>query len=453
MPVDVPTIEEFNALTDRVTALEQGQTPTPIPPDPNPPEPTTGVQAKRIANGIELFGVNTFSSNNPDANLWGSWPADYSPPSVIAALKHITEGSGFAFRLREYHYQGREDMQRKWLSEIVAALPGTRVAICPGANADVNCVPTMFSLANDPACGIRWVEGLNEPNTDFGSGEVPVEQTKAIQDAVWAGAEGTSHRVLGPSIVAGMPHPEGWVTGYCGADLPAINLAMHDGNGHYYPPSNPDPAGTGHSTDEYVGGLWTAYAKHPIDLTEFHPTLYNSQGCKPDEPGWSGDRDAFYTLLTLLRCGKNGTMGLWWYALFDYGTSYICGLFPKCGTDAPRPAATALKNLCAICADPSDTARSFSPGKLDVTVEGLPAGAAWDLYQASDGRFILPLWSGAKEPGGAETAISIEFATKVRSVELFDPLASAATLCPAEVDVTETLVGLPAGVRVLVIQR
>ena len=50
------------------------------PPPITPPTPGTGVQAKRIADLIELFGVNTFSSLD-EHNIWGSWPADYQPAS------------------------------------------------------------------------------------------------------------------------------------------------------------------------------------------------------------------------------------------------------------------------------------------------------------------------------------------------------------------------------------
>jgi hypothetical protein len=70
MPAFVPTMEDFIRLSARVAALETQQ------PRPPLPEPGTGLQAKRIADCIELFGVNTFSSLDPDANQWGSWPAD-----------------------------------------------------------------------------------------------------------------------------------------------------------------------------------------------------------------------------------------------------------------------------------------------------------------------------------------------------------------------------------------
>lgn len=401
MPTSVPTADEFADLEARVAALEGAPEPGTHPPEPRTPS-GDGQQAKCAVDLIESFGVNTFSSMD-EHNMWGSWPADYRPEQVIAALQFITAGTGYALPLREY-YQGREAHQRPWLQQIIAAIPGTKVAICPGADATTDDVPSMLSLANDPSCGIAWCEGLNEPNTDFGQGQVPVEQTKAIQDAVWSGKAGTE--ILGPSIVAGTPHPEGWIQGYCGDQLAAINAAMHAGNGHYYPPGSPGVPNSGHSATEYLAGIELAYG-HPSHLTEFHPTLYNHEGNKPDQPGWSGQRDAYYAIMTLFIAAKQDVV-TWWYALFDYGTSYICGLFPKDAND-PRPAAQAMRTLCRLCADPGGRP-TFQPGKLDLTVSGLPPDAGYDLYQLSDKTFIIPIWRGAKELGGPATPVQIDLA-------------------------------------------
>ena len=67
-----------------------------------------------------------------------------------------------------------------------------------------------------------------------------------IQRACWAGKTGN---LVIMGIVAGMPHPEGWITGYCGEYMDECNASMHEGNGHYYPPAHPDiPAPAGRST-------------------------------------------------------------------------------------------------------------------------------------------------------------------------------------------------------------
>jgi hypothetical protein len=435
MTIEVPTAAEFAALEARVAALEAASPPEP----PQPQPPTDGIQAKRIADLVESFGVNTFSSMDT-GNVWGSWPADYQPDSVIAGLQFILGDSGFAFRLREYHYRGREGFQRPWLQQVTAALPGTRATLCVAANGTPDDVPSLLGLADDPACNVAWVEGLNEPNTDFGWGNVPVDTTLAIQQAV----DAASVRVMGPSIVAGMPNPAGWITGYAGDSLPDIIASMEWGNGHYYPPAAPDVPGTGYSIDEYVGGLGTAYEQHPIALTEFHPTLYAaaSLGVKArimELAGrWRGGelppigqfaanpRDPFYTLTTLLRCAKNGTMGLWWYALYDYGETYECGLFPKDHANGPRPAALALQALCAICADRGDR-HGFAPGLLDIEVTGLTEAMDYDVYQASDGRYLVPLWYAAADAGqGPIVSVAVRFAAAKRSVGIFSPLDGAA---------------------------
>lgn len=472
-PVSVPGWEDFAALEARVTQLEEAGTTPPepiIPPDPGPePEPPPtgeGVQAKRIAQLIESFGVNTFSSMD-EHNTWGSWPADYRPPTVIAALKSILGDSGFAFRVREYHYSGRESMQRPWLTQVTAGIPGTKVALCVAANGAPDDVPTMLSLASDAACNVSWVEGLNEGNSDFGSGNVPPETQLAIQQQLWDATRPAGCTVMGPSVVAGTPHPEGWITGYCGDTLPGLNAAMQWGNGHYYPPHSPDVPGTGYSIDEYIGGLWTAYDQHPIALTEFHPTLYaastlavtanvaflagrwRGRAEPPAIAPFKADnaRDPFYTLTTLLRCAKNGTMGVWWYALFDYGSTYQCGLFPKDATN-PRPVAAALQALCLICADHGDDLRTFTPGQLDVEVSGLAAATDWDCYQASDGRFLLPLWHAAADAGqGTAVAVTLRFGTAKR-ITVFEPLTGMAEVASSE-DVREITVNLPPGVVIL----
>jgi len=408
MSATVPTIEAFNNLVDRVTALE----------NPSPPVDIPDVLPSRIADLVEMLGVNTFSSMEANVNVWGSWPADYSPASVIAALQWLTNNSGFQLRLREYHYNGRESIQIPWLTAIRAALPDTLTSICVGANGSVNDIPTMIDMQVNTSLGVAWLEGINEPNTDFGSGEVPKETTLSIQQKLYEGAEANS--VIGPSIVAGMPHPEGWITGYFGDDIDKINAIINYGNGHYYPPSYPVPSGTGWSVDEYVGGLWSAYAQHAIHITEFHSTLYSNNTTAPSS------RDGYYLLLTWLTCHKHGTQGLWWYALFDYGNTYKCGLFPQSYANEPRSSAYAIRNLCSVVSDHGDR-HNFMTNNLKVAVNGLPNGADWHLYQASNGTYYIALWYGSINRNDKPAVpITINFDKPVALLEDFDLLEDQA---------------------------
>jgi hypothetical protein len=360
------------------------------------------------------FGVNTFSPMD-EHNAWGSWPADYRPDVVTAALRWIVQDTGHTVSVREYHYAGRADMQRQWLTAVHAAFPTQPNAICPGANASMDDVPSMLSLANDGACGIHFVEGINEPNTNFGSGTVPVETTMSIQAAVMDGSHG--QMVFGASVVAGMPHPEGWISGYFGDQLALHNELLDYGNAHYYPPHCPDLPGDDCSVVAYVSGLSAVY-EASICVTEFHPTLYNAHGYKPDQPGWSGTLDTYYTLLTLFRCARL-EVPLWWYALFDYGQTYRCGLYPTTATD-PREVAYALRALCALCADPGEERHSFAPGRLDYTVAGADASVSHDLYQASDGTYFVVLWRSMPEPGGEPLTVTVDFPSLPPRIEEYD---------------------------------
>lgn len=413
MAVSVPTMEEFEALEARVMALEAD-----APPNPDPPPVTDGTQAKRIIALDRYMGVNTFSSLD-QSNVWGSWPADYSPPTVIKCLRWIVQRTGHTVSVREYHYDGRTDMQRTWLQALKTEFPDMANIMCIGANGGVGDVASMIALHKDVSTGVVWVEGENEPNTNFGSGEVPYDITKAVQEAVFNDANYGSS--FGPSIVAGTPHPEGWITGYCGTqnNLDLLNANMDIGNGHYYPPGAPDVPSTGYSVNEYIGGLWGAYAQNQISLTEFHPTLYNSQGNNPGQPGWSDARDAYYTLTTVFRCAQNGTHSLWWYALLDYGTVYTCGLFPT-NESNPRCSAFALRALCSLCADPGNARATFSPGRLDFTMTGGDANTFTDLYQGSEGTFYLMLWRSLDEPGGQPVPVEFSFPAKPAKIEEFD---------------------------------
>jgi len=393
--------------------------------------PSTGIQASRIADLLEPFGVNTFSSLDGNSNLWGSWPADYSPPTVIAAMNWLTNNSGLTMRGREYHYAGRETMQAKWLSQVTAGT-GSKFSICVGSNGDLTAVPTLLSLAAAPENNVGWIEGSNEPNNDFGSGQVPSAVVQDIQTQLFAGRP-PGVEVLGPSIVFGMPYPEGYILPAYVPSTTSLSSGMTLSNGHFYPPRNPDiddGSGRGGSFDDVVVGLTKVYGKKPV-ITEWHPTLYNNDGHSSDDM-----LAAYLTPINMLSANRLGVSGMWWYSLFDYGSTYKSGLFPTNATN-PRPAAYAIRAMYSLTGDKGQNKRTFSPGKLAYTVSGLPSpvnaasphtGGQHALFQSSDGRFFLFLWNSQLTYGGPKVPVTVKFGSAVHSVSEYNLNAGATAM-------------------------
>ena len=252
------------------------------PPDPGPgPSPGTGIQASRIADFLcNYSGCDMFPSMD-EGNVWGSWPADYRPDTVIAAYDWLMNGSTNYPINRVYTASYRMEILRPWLP--LLAERGHRFVGGVAANGKVADAEATLELARDPANGLVMVEGLNEPNTNFGSGEVPPQMTKDIQDYLWRNKL-PGIPVVGPSIVFGLPYPEGYITpGYCSAeDIAYLNARMDIIAGHFYPPNVCDlDAGANRDGcfDDVVIGLRKAYGSDkPISMTEWQTTLYGQNG-------------------------------------------------------------------------------------------------------------------------------------------------------------------------------
>jgi len=446
MPTQVPTAEEFAALEARVAALEGSSRP---PGEPPPPD-TEDVQARRICDLVEIFGVNTFSSADQN-NLWGSWPADYRAETVIKALKWMLGDSGFALRIREYHYAGREKWQTPWLDQIAKAIPGTRASVCVGANGGDDDAASVVAMMNDRPDLWVWGEAINEPNTDFGEGEVAPETVAAMQAKMNAACT-RKNALMGPSVVAGMPRPDAYIAAYFGSEELQKTVCdnLNYANGHYYPPHSPDLIGDGTSLTDYIGGLWSAYRKHVVQITEFHPTLYGTPRPVATAAAAPDNRDVYYGMLSLFRCASC-SVGLWWYALFDYGSTYQCGLFPRDDSN-PRGFAQALRRLCAVTGDRGADKRSFAPGKLAYSVQGMEGRPIYcDTYQASDGRFFLALWRSEADAGGPALPVTFTFGKSAKRLAEYDILAHDEAV-QAKTDASQLTVRLDAGCRIIVIE-
>lgn len=421
--------------------------------------PVPGVQAFRIADLMERFGVNTFSSIAADSNVWGSWPADYSQPSVIAALRWLTGASGLTMQVREYHYQGR-DWQKDWCFAVADATRA-KFTMAIGAGGGMDAAVSLCAVAVASEATSKWlarVEGINEPNNNFGSGAIPAIVTAGVQEALAAGVP-PAVVLAGPSIVFGLPHPEGYITpSYAStAEMLRINSKSALANGHLYPPSQvdmDDGSGRGAMTDTAIG-LRAVYANHPVILTEWHPTLYNSEGHKLD-PAF----DAYYAPCFFLAAFREQIEAWFWYSLLDYGTAYLSGLFPKTGGVDARPVARVIQAMFALTGDTGPNKRTFTPGKLAFTVSGLPpalpgapnSGGQTMLFQNSLGVFFLFVWNAQREPGGAVQNVTVSFpvARSVTDYKISDPATPAQPL--RSLTGAKIIIPLDASVHLLVIR-
>jgi hypothetical protein len=444
--------------TDTTITLQPGDTVRIIAPPPALPAPSTGMQAARIADLMNVLSVVAFPITDQNNDPWGSWPADYSAATTVAALDYLTAGSGLPINLRVYHYAGRETVTAPWLRQVHAAT-GARVSVAVGGGGGMADVPSMLALAADPATGIAWAEGINEPNN---IGPVPAATTIAVQQAIKAGLPGGVVNV-GPSIVFGLPFPAGYISPpyFSTTDLATINGLIGHANGHFYPPTLPDlndGSGMG-AFDDVVSGLGIAYQRKPIDLTEWHPTLFNANGQTANDK-----LAAYYGLQFLVRAWQLGVEQASWFALFDFGTIYRCGLFPTNATN-PRAAAIALRALYVLTGDHGVTKSTFAPGRLPVAISGQqPAiagsprtGGNLAVFEASDGRYFILFWDAAVVPGGAASPWTFSFAgTPPVSVKEYNLQGVATDTTPIQTVIApataRVISQMPAAFHLMVVQ-
>lgn len=370
-----------------------------------------GVQAARIADLLERFGVNCFSQHDTNWNPWGAWPIEYTAATTIKGIQEITGSSGYTINVRAFYYAGRETQAgggdlAAWCPAVNAAT-GAKMSLAIGQGGtaqDAQALATWLGTTVTPWLG--WIEGVNEPN---GVAPVDLATTEAAQADL---PTATGATLLGPSIVIGLPHPEGWITGYLGATGAAAILAHANVlNVHYYPSTlvslDDGSLHDGEIEDVFVGE-WTGWGSHdPQIITEWHPTYYNAAGQFA-----GGDAlAAYYAPIFMVEAYRCGFEGYFWFSLFDFGTT-PCGLIAQSQSGGatvltPKAAAKTLANLFAICGPAGATKRSFTPGALDFTATGLPppvnsdsphTGGQTMLFQRDDGVFLLMLWNAQVPP-------------------------------------------------------
>ena len=182
----------------------------------------------------------------------------------------------------------------------------------------------------------------------------------------------------------------------------------------------------------------------PNESPNFGPAVYTETGYSTNG-GTSGavnaDVQAKYTLDLLMDDAKNGVAKTYLYQLMDayqpgspQGDDGF-GLFDP--NNLPKEAATAIRNLTTILADPGANASTFTPAPLSYTVTGLPSTGNSMVLEKSNGAYDIVVWNEPQiwnESTGTEIAatnvdVNVQLGGTYSEVKLFDPLS---TMTPVE---------------------
>ena len=388
------------------------------------PGDATGTTAFRIADMMERFGVNTFSSLSATTNMWGAYPSDYSAQTAIAGINAVLGKSNMTMNVREYHYAGRESIQSIWCPA-VAGGTGAKFSMCIGQGGSDSDVASMIALAQSSSSGsnpwLRWLEGINEPN---GVGTVSQSVTATAQADIWTNGHNLPGiSIMGPSVVIGLPRPDGYIAGWAAAsDIATLNANSSIINVHFYPNTLPSlDDGTnrgGEINDVYIGEHNAWGTTDPEIITEWHPTYYNSNSALQFNEAYNG----YYAPIFILEAWRLGFEGYFWFSLFDFGST-TCGLIAQNTGVSPaaltlRDGALAIQAMYELTGPASATKHTFTPGKLHYTASGLPVtvnaaspntGGQTMLFQNDAGQFLLFVWNAQVAPGGAAAPVRITF--------------------------------------------
>lgn len=388
----------------------------------------TGTQARRIADCLERFGVNTFSrlTLNGSPWAWGGSQGNYDAATTSNALNYLTAGSGLKINVREYHrdYVGNPPQavtpqQKTWIRDVHLAT-GASFSLAIAVEGNTADIPGIVDIVQDSVSSglnhVKWVEGINEPNTDWGQGVTPVATTASVQASLnqQVGAVAPNVLVAGPSLIFSLPTPDTSLTSYLGAYAQSVRDNSDLSNIHVYPPKSPNAydgnARGGTLADIDIG--FENVLPGPALNTEWHPTLYAH--AHKNDPAYAAYWGPIYLLSSHLDFGWTANF---WFALFDYNSAWMkCGLFATSDAN-PYPVANAIRALYQLTGDAGATKRTFTPGRLNLTVTGLPpapsgspyAGGRWALFQNSARTYFLFIWNEQNDLSSATVPVTVAF--------------------------------------------
>jgi hypothetical protein len=360
-----------------------------------------GTTAMRIADMMEIFGANVFSNGQDGAS-------GESVAGVTAAAQYLLGDSGMTMLFRGYVDNAGEYSS---FGPSVFQATGCKFTLCMGIgdNPDPSGVISLAQASVSQGGWVAFIEGGNEPNTNFGAGVqtgVSPDAELAAQQEIYAAVHPLGIPVAAPSVVGSYSG----IASYWGSDLAGVAAASDLYNTHLYPNNGgPNGANQLHDWSEAVSQMdWNS--KGGI-VTEYQPVLYNQKG--------TDDAACAYWSPIMLLSGYVDfqLQAITWWELFDYpGFSPHVGLFAG-DASKPYPAAQVLKAMYALTGDKGPAKHTFTPGKLDVTVTGLPGGdnqyggGRWAVFQnSSPGTFFVFVWNEQDALAmGSTTPVTVTF--------------------------------------------
>lgn len=304
---------------------------------------------------------------------------------------------------------------------------------------NINSVPYQYLMG---------LEGCQEPDTGalLGYAET-LAQGSAYQSTVQASA--ASYGIPTFQMSFGQGYNINPTQGNYGSQG-AIGLADY-GNIHVSPATSPNAGGL---LAQQIVNARLATPNKPAAVTSFGWSMTPSASVVGS---CTAATAAAYILTFIFDAFALGIPYYFYQDLVDDtssgNTRPATGLFD--GTGAPRPAATAVRNLFSLLSDTGPNALSFVPGKLSFSLTGMPSsdgktGGKHALFQKSDGSFWLVLWNeqplnntSGTDITIAPSSVTLTLGAQAVSVTVYDPLQSTTRVSVATSVLTVT-VSLPA---------
>ncbi|HEY6458794.1 MAG TPA: hypothetical protein VIY73_01550 [Polyangiaceae bacterium] len=411
------------------------------------PSDPTGVSAYRIADMMEIFGANVFPNGQDGAS--GDTVA-----GVTAATQYLVGQSGMTMLYRGYVDSVSEFST---FGPQLFQATGCRFTLCMGIGdtPDPSSVITLAQGSGSQGNWVAFVEGGNEPNTNFGAGVqtgVSAATELPAQQQIYAAVHPLGIPVAAPSVVGSYSG----IASYWGSDLAGAVAASDLYNTHLYP-NHGGPNGSNQLHDWSAAVSSNDWQGKGGIVTEWQPVLYGQEA--------TDDASAAYWSPIMLLSGYADfhLQAIVWWEMFDYpGFNPHVGLFNGSAA-APYPAAEAIKAMYGLTGDTGSAKHSFAPGKLDVTVTGLPKGTnqydggRFAVFQNSTpGTFFVFVWNEQSALATSTTsAVTVKFnsvpMTKVVDYSLTNPASATPTAKQTLTDVTTLNVDLTTEVRLLVV--